>query len=145
MGMWAADRCLRKSAAPTTGLQICGSLSPFPLWVPSPHAPCQAAWNGRHASWCGRLEAEITRDTQKLLSNSGTSSVGPTTGTSYLKRAPPEPPNFLAYPPPDPSSPYLLSDPVEIKLTPFRIFPVLKTKPKAKQQNKSFPVLWGSR
>lgn len=37
MGMWAADRCLTESAAPTTGLQICGSLSSLFTFGAHPH------------------------------------------------------------------------------------------------------------
>ena len=103
MGMWAAGRCLRESAAPTTSVQICGSFPSLPVWCPSPRAHCKAARNGSRATWCHPLETEIPRDTHQLLPNVAPALLSPP--LSSPKRASPEPQNGLSYPSPHPSSP----------------------------------------
>lgn len=49
---------------------------------PQPHN--EAAQTGSGGSWCGPLEAEITRGTHKLLSNFSSSSVAPTVTIPHM-------------------------------------------------------------
>lgn len=97
MGMWGADGCLRESAGSHSWSSDRAPLPSLCTFGAHPHKHT-ARQLGAEGVLAGG--AEITRDTQKRLSNSGTSSAGPTVGIPSLRGPFPEPPDFLSSPSP---------------------------------------------